>query len=108
TNMKLKDTTALVSRSGRGLGRGIVEALAAEGAKVVVNGRRAEDLVGTVEDVTKAGGEVRAIAADVAGSAQVDAMMKQIVERFGTLDILVNNAAIAPGGGQSRKAHAGS
>jgi 3-oxoacyl-[acyl-carrier protein] reductase len=104
--MKLKNKVALVTGSGRGLGRGIAKVLASEGAKIIVNGRKAGDLVATVEDVTNGGGEALAIAADVADSAQVDAMMKQIVEHFGTLDILVNNAAITPGGDKSRQARA--
>ncbi len=102
--MRLKDKVALVTGSGRGLGRGIARAMAQEGARIAVNGRNEKDLGDTVDEIQKSGGQVIGVAADISVSEQVDQMMSKIVERFGTLDILVNNAAITPAGDRARKA----
>lgn len=88
---------ALVTGGGRGLGRAAVECLGAAGAEVVVNylpdegGTNAEL---AREVVRELGGRAVALPADVSDSQQVDAMMAAIRERFGRLDVVVNNAAI--------------
>ncbi|BCG60351.1 SDR family NAD(P)-dependent oxidoreductase [Paenibacillus sp. URB8-2] len=83
---------ALVTGSNAGIGRQILETLAASGAKVAVNylfGSSEE----TVEAVRQAGGEAYAFQADATNPAQLDNMVKEIEEHFGgTIDILVNNA----------------
>lgn len=83
---------ALVTGSNAGIGRQILETLAASGAKVAVNylyGSSEE----TVEAVRQAGGEAYAFQADVTNPAQLDNMVKEIEAQFGgTIDILVNNA----------------
>ncbi len=104
--MKLKDRVALVTGGGRGLGQGIALALAKEGARVAVNGRKAEDVVATVDTIEAAGGEAMAAPADIAQSQQVRDMVAAVVAKYGTLDILVNNAAITPSSDASRKARA--
>ena len=105
--MKLKEKVALITGSGRGLGQGIALAFAHEGARVVVNGRDENDLGATVEKIKSIGGEAIGVAADISSSQAVRDMFAKIVEKYGTLDILVNNAAITPSSDAARQARAG-
>lgn len=93
--MRLKNRVAVVTGSGRSIGRAIALGFAREGARVVVNYSRdqaaAESVVAAAEET---GAEAIAIRADVTKRAEVDALVEGAVERFGRLDILVNNAAI--------------
>ena len=93
--MLLANKTALVTGASRGIGRATALELAKAGAKVVVNyaGNRAaaEEVVALIE---AAGGQAFMVQADVGDSAAVDAMVKSVIERFGSIDILVNNAGI--------------
>jgi len=99
--MKLTDRVALVTGGGSGLGRAIALLFAEEGARVVVNDVRLEVAEQTVSEMKgPAGG--RAIQADVAESAQVNAMFATIERELGALDILVNNAGIAVAPGDDR------
>jgi 3-oxoacyl-[acyl-carrier protein] reductase len=90
----LKDRVALVTGASQGIGRATALALAAAGAKVVCAARNAEKLAAVVTEIGSAGGEARAVTMDVADSAQIKAGFKEVTERFGRLDILVNNAAV--------------
>ena len=90
----LKDRVALVTGASQGIGRATALALAAAGAKVVCAARNAEKLAAVVTEIESAGGEARAVMMDVADSAQIKAGFKDVTERFGRLDILVNNAAV--------------
>jgi len=101
--MKLADRIALVTGGGSGLGRAIALLFAEEGAQVVVNDLRRETAEKTVAEL-KGLAPGRAIAADVADSAQVKAMFATIERELGGLDILVNNAGIAAGPGDDRAA----
>src|SRR5579871_4349753 len=93
--MKLKDQTAIVTGGSRGIGRAIALALAAEGARVVVNYSRNADAAAEVVAAIEAnGGEALATQADVADPAQVEAMLAATQARFGGVQILVNNAGI--------------
>ncbi|MET9517734.1 glucose 1-dehydrogenase [Streptomyces sp. NPDC002994] len=96
--------TALVTGAGSGIGRAIALAFAAEGANVVAAGRSAAPLNETVETVALAqraggGGTAVAITADVSRSEDVRALVRESVERFGSLDVAVNNAGVFRGGG---------
>lgn len=95
--MRLKDKVALVTGSGRNIGRAIALAFAREGADVVVNSRSNPTEAELVAEEARVTG-VRAIAtlADVSDKSQVDAMFQQALDAFGRLDILVSNAAIRP------------
>lgn len=95
--MRLEGKVALVTGGSRGIGRAICIEYAREGAKVAVNyASNAEAAEETVERITSEGGEAFAVRADVADKAQVDAMVKTVVDRFGRIDTLVNNAGVAP------------
>ncbi len=94
----LKDRVALVTGASQGIGRASCLALARAGAKVVAAARSAEKLAGVAEEIVAAGGEALAVPMDVAAAVQIKAGFGQALERFGKLDILVNNAAIARDG----------
>jgi 3-oxoacyl-[acyl-carrier protein] reductase len=99
-NLNLTDKTALVTGGSRGLGRAICLALAAEGARVVVNYRQnAEKAAAVAEEIRRTfGTPAVAIGGDVGREADVLAMFRRIDEEFGPADILVNNAAHCPRG----------
>jgi 3-oxoacyl-[acyl-carrier protein] reductase len=94
----LKDRVALVTGASQGIGRDTALALSEAGAKVAVAARNEEKLTALVTEVSAAGGEALAVKMDVADADQVKAGFKQVVEKFGRLDILVNNAAITRDG----------
>jgi 3-oxoacyl-[acyl-carrier protein] reductase len=94
----LKDKVAVVTGASQGIGRDTALALAEAGAKVAVAARNEEKLAALVNDIAAAGGEALAVKMDVAEFEQVKAGFKQIVEKFGRLDILVNNAAVTRDG----------
>ena len=94
---KLDGKVALVTGSGRNIGRATVLKLAGEGADVVVNARSNQEEADAVAAEARALG-VRAISvlADVANKEQVDSMVNMAMSEFGRVDILINNAAIRP------------
>jgi len=94
----LKDKVAVVTGASQGIGRETSMALAAAGAKVAVAARNEEKLKALVSEISAAGGTALAVKMDVADAEQVKAGFKLVVEKFGRLDILVNNAAIARDG----------
>ncbi len=94
----LSGKVALITGAGQGVGQGIALALAAAGAKVAVTGRTLAKLEATCALVTERGGEALAIAGNVKHAASLADMVAQAVERFGGLDILVNNAQEVPNG----------
>jgi 3-oxoacyl-[acyl-carrier protein] reductase len=92
---ELSGRVALVTGAGRNIGRGIALALAAGGAAVVVNARaNLGEAQGVAAEIEGAGGKALAITADVADPAAVQKMVDAAVQRFGRIDILVNNAAV--------------
>jgi len=94
----LQDKVALVTGASQGIGRETALTLAQAGAKVAVAARNEEKLVSLVGEIAAAGGVAFAIKMDVAEAEQVKAGFKQVLEKFGRLDILVNNAAITRDG----------
>ena len=77
-----------------GLGEAYARALAAGGASVVVSDIRRPQVEATAEGIAAAGGEALALGVDVTDEASVDAMVRRTIERFGRIDILINNAAV--------------
>jgi 3-oxoacyl-[acyl-carrier protein] reductase len=94
----LKDKVALVTGASQGIGWDIAQALVVAGAKVAVAARTEEKLALLVGEIEAAGGEAMAVKMDVADVEQVKTGFKQVIEKFGRLDILVNNAAITRDG----------
>src|SRR5580704_19065765 len=94
----LKDRVALVTGASQGIGRATALGLAQAGARVVAAARNAEKLAGVVAEINGTGGEALAITMDVADAEQVKYGFRQAIEKFGKLDILVNNAAITRDG----------
>jgi 3-oxoacyl-[acyl-carrier protein] reductase len=89
---KLEGKVALVSGSGRGIGREIALKLASEGARVVINDLDAEPAAQTVADIMAAGGKAVACAGSVTDSGFAERFVSTAVETYGGLDIIVNNA----------------
>src|SRR5690349_7413779 len=86
---------ALVTGAGRNIGRAIALALADAGAKVAVNVRASRaEAEGVVQDIAARGGDALPVMADVTRRPEVDAMIAWVEQRFGRLDVLVNNAAV--------------
>ena len=95
----MQGRVALVTGGGRGIGRGISELLAAEGAAVAVNYHRDREAADeTVAAITAAGGVARAYGASVSDPDETAAMIDAVVADFGSLDTLVCNAGIASRG----------
>jgi 3-oxoacyl-[acyl-carrier protein] reductase len=94
----LKDKVAVVTGASQGIGRDTALALAEAGAKVAVAARSEEKLLALVADIVAAGGTAFAVKMDVADAEQVKTGFKLVLEKFGRLDILVNNAAITRDG----------
>ncbi|HPB22818.1 MAG TPA: SDR family NAD(P)-dependent oxidoreductase, partial [Novosphingobium sp.] len=94
----LSGKVALVTGAGQGVGQGIALALAAAGARVAVTGRTLAKLEQTCALIAERGGEALAVAGNVKNAASLADMVAATVERFGGLDILVNNAQEVPNG----------
>jgi L-rhamnose 1-dehydrogenase len=94
--VRLKDKIAIVTGATRGIGRAVAVRFAREGACVAVVGRDEAQGQETVHLVEAAGGQGLFLAADVSNGAQVQAMVQAVLQRWGRIDILVNNAAICP------------
>lgn len=95
----ISSKVVVITGASSGLGEATARHLAARGAKVVLGARRVERLQGLVAEIEAAGGEALAIATDVTSAQQVNALIAGAVQRFGRVDVLVNNAglmAIAP------------
>ncbi len=92
----LKDRIAIVTGASRGLGEGITKAFAGEGAAVALFSRDVQRLEKHVNDLKALGQRTVAFPLDVADVEQVNQAVEQVVSQFGRVDILVNNAAIAP------------
>jgi 3-oxoacyl-[acyl-carrier protein] reductase len=92
---ELEGRVAIITGAGRNIGRGIALALADGGAAVVVNARsNMQEAQAVADEIERAGGKALAVTADVADADAVNKMVAAAAQRFGRIDILVNNAAV--------------
>jgi 2-deoxy-D-gluconate 3-dehydrogenase len=99
-NLELDGHVAIVTGAGRGLGRAVVEAFLGEGVRILAAARSTHELETLESDW------VRTVTCDVREPSQVEALPKSALEAFGRLDIVVNNAGIAPAGAFAGQAQA--
>ena len=91
---RLSDKVTVITGAGAGIGRAIAIRFAAEGAHVVVNDINATSADDTARAITAAGGSACGVAADVTDKSHVDRLFDVTLERFKTIDVLVNNASL--------------
>ena len=96
TNEKLEGRVAIITGASRGIGAAIAQRFAAEGASVVLAARKPEALEAMAADIRGRGGDALAVATHVGKDEAREALVQAAVERFGKVDILVNNAATNP------------
>ena len=92
--MRLKGKVAVVTGTGAGIGKGIAQAFAREGANVVAASRRAENGQPVVDGIVKAGGTAIFVKCDVSVEANVRSLFATAIEKYAQVDILVNNAGV--------------
>ncbi len=90
----LQDKVVMITGASRGLGRALALAFSREGANLIITSRNEDALKPVVEEAEGAGVEVLAIAMDVSESEDVEKLVNAAVERFGRIDVLVNNAGL--------------
>ncbi len=99
-DLGLEGRVALVTAASRGLGRAVATELAREGARVVISSRNEKMLASTAAEVgEETGGEVDYFPADLSAEGQLEALVSHAADRFGGMDILVNNTGGPPAGG---------
>lgn len=96
--LNLEGKVAIVTGAGDGIGKGSAEILAAAGASVIVSDRNREKASAVASEIEKSGGKAAATACDVLHVTQLKALVDFAAERFGTVNILVNNAGLGGGG----------
>jgi NAD(P)-dependent dehydrogenase (short-subunit alcohol dehydrogenase family) len=96
TEFSLEEKTAVITGAAKGIGRAIALRFAQAGAKVVVSGRDLKNVQVVVDEIKAAGGQALAVQAHVGHLDQLEALVRQTVEAFGRVDVLVNNAGINP------------
>lgn len=92
--MRLANKVAIVTGSTRGIGKAVAEHLAAQGARVAVCGRNGEQAAQVAEAIVEQGGTARGFQCDVTLDDDVQNLIRDVQEAFGSIDILVNNAGI--------------
>jgi NAD(P)-dependent dehydrogenase (short-subunit alcohol dehydrogenase family) len=95
---KLAGKVALITGGNKGIGKGIAQGLAAEGAHLTLTARGEAELKQAADELTAKGCQVLAFTADLTDERQVQEVFEQTLDRFGRLDILVNNAGAFDGG----------
>ena len=95
-NFNLENKVALITGASKGIGEAIAIVYAAHGAKVVINSRKQEELDKVVEKIKSVGGECTGIVGNIGEAASLRMLVDKTVEKYGGLDIVVNNAASNP------------
>ncbi len=95
-DFNLSNKVALITGASKGIGEAIATVLAQHGARVVINSRKQEDLDKVAESIRTAGGDCIGIAAHAGEAAGLKKLVEATVQRYGGLDIVVNNAASNP------------
>ncbi|MBC7246768.1 MAG: SDR family oxidoreductase [Actinobacteria bacterium] len=95
-SLDLSGRTAAVSGAGRGIGKAIALAMAQAGANVTVFSRTEEEFRATAAEIEAAGGKALPLRVDMSRPEDIDAMLEATLERFGRLDVMVNNAGTSP------------
>jgi NAD(P)-dependent dehydrogenase (short-subunit alcohol dehydrogenase family) len=91
---KLTGRTAVITGASKGIGKSVATSLAAEGARVALVSRDVALLEGVAAEIVASGGEAFAFPADITGEEQVRGVERAVLERFGRVNILINNAGI--------------
>jgi NADP-dependent 3-hydroxy acid dehydrogenase YdfG len=91
---QLADDVAIVTGASSGIGEATAEALAAEGARVVLAARRVEELEALADRIESDGGEALVVPTDVTDEEDIDALVEATTDEYGQIDILVNNAGV--------------
>lgn len=92
--MKLEGKVAIITGAASGVGKAIAELYAKEGAHVVICDMNKEAATSAADDIIKEGGHALAVEANVSKQQDIDKLFEQTIEKFGTVDIIVNNAGI--------------
>ena len=92
--MRIKDKVAIVTGGGRGIGKSISMTLAREGADVVIFGRTLDVAEQTADEIRALGRKALAIQVNVAESSEVNHGVQKVIDEFGKIDILINNAGM--------------
>lgn len=91
---RLKDKVCVITGGNSGVGAATAKLFATEGAKVVITARRKEALDSVAAEITSAGGTVLAVPTDISKGEDSEKLMETVMEKFGRIDVLVNNAGI--------------
>lgn len=92
--MDLEEKVVIVTGAGRGIGRSIALNLAAQECNVVLVARTATQVLEAAEEIKRAGGQAIAVPVDISKKENIDHIIHSTLERFGTIDVLINNAAV--------------
>jgi len=93
---ELKNKIVAITGASSGIGEATARLLAAKGARVMLGARRVDRLTALVEEIREAGGEAHSMALDVTRPEQVEAFVAAAQQRFGGLDVMINNAGVMP------------
>ena len=95
TFAEMKNKTVIITGASSGIGKACAEAFAKRGANIVISGRNSENLENTATELRKTGAKILSVAGDVSVENDCKILVEKTVEKFGSIDILINNAGIS-------------